>query len=54
MKPRVRAKIEVKPLFRKGDKFRIIKINDDPNLMPIEAVRLKDGEIYGFEEGELE
>lgn len=54
MKTKVRTKIEYKPLFRKGDKFKIIKINDDPNLMPIEAIRLKDRQIYGFEEGELE
>jgi len=42
------------PLYMKGDKFKIIKINKDINLMPIEAMRLKNRKIYGFEEGELE
>lgn len=41
------------PLFLKGDKFKIIQLNEDYNLKPIEAMRLKDKKIYGFEEGEL-
>ncbi len=41
------------PLYKKGDKFIIIKRNNNPNLMSIEAMRLKDRQIYGFEEGDL-
>ena len=41
------------PLYHKGDKFVIIRTNSDIHRMPIEARRLKDGCIYGFEEGEL-
>lgn len=42
------------PLYNKGDKFKIMKINEDPNLVPIEAGRIKDKAVYGFEEWELE
>ena len=49
-----RAKEEFKPLYRKGDLFKIIKINKDEGLTPIEALRLKDGKCYGFELNELE
>ena len=49
----LKTKEDFKPLFRKGDLFRIVKINEDENLMPIEAIRLKDREVYGFEVGEL-
>ena len=41
-------------LYRKGDKFKIIRLNKDEDLMPIEAMRLKNRQIYGFEENELE
>jgi len=41
------------PLYHQGDKFVIIRTNSDINRMPIEARRLSDGCIYGFEEGEL-
>jgi hypothetical protein len=41
-------------LYRKGDKFRILDIANNVNLMPIKAMRLKDREIYYFEEDELE
>jgi hypothetical protein len=41
-------------LYRKGDKFKIIKINDEPDLMPIEALHLRTKEIYGFVEEEFE
>lgn len=48
-----RAKESFSPLFLKGDEFKIVQLNDDYNLKPIEAVKIKSGEIYGFEEGEL-
>ena len=47
------AKISYYPLFEKGDEFVIVKINKDKNLMPIIAKKLKNGEIFGFYEGEL-
>jgi len=50
----MKAKKDFIPLYRKGDKFKIIKKNKETELMPIEAMRLKDGQVYGFEEGELE
>lgn len=49
-----KTKEDFLPLFRKGDRFKILKLNEDINLMPIEALRLKDGKIYGFEENEFE
>jgi len=49
-----KAKESFSPLYRKGDIFIIIKRNTDKNLTPIEARRLKDGNVYGFREGELE
>jgi len=49
-----KVKETLTPLFVKGDLFIITKRNKEPNLMPIEAKRLKDGEIYGFDENELE
>lgn len=54
MKEIVKAKEDYHPLYRKGDKFKIIKINKNPELMPIESMRIKDGEIYGFFDDELE
>lgn len=48
------SKIDCEPLFRKGDKFIIMNINTNPNLMEIEAMKLKSKRIYGFNEGELE
>ncbi|MFW6172539.1 MAG: hypothetical protein ACOC5T_02235 [Elusimicrobiota bacterium] len=48
------TKIDFEPLFRKGDYFKIVRTNKDPDLMPIEARRLKDGKVYGFWKGELE
>ena len=50
----VKAKETFEPLYKKGDKFKIIKRNKEDGLMPIEAMRIKDKEIYGFEENELE
>ncbi len=47
------AKENFSPLYFKGDKFKIIKINNDINLMSIEAMRLKNRKIYGFEVDEL-
>lgn len=41
------------PLYKRGDKFIIVKLNSDPNLTPIEAKHLRSGRIYGFNEGEL-
>lgn len=49
-----KVKETIKGLYRKGDIFEIVKINDDPDLMTIEAMRLKDGETYGFEEEDTE
>jgi len=50
----MKTKEDFDPLYRKGDLFKIVKINDDPNLVKIEAMRLKDGQVYGFDESELE
>lgn len=41
------------PLYRKGDKFKIIKINNNPDLMPVEAVDLRSRVVYGFTEEEI-
>ena len=47
--------IECQPLFRKGDRFVIIKENNNPDLMDIEAQELKwKRRIFGFDKGELE
>jgi hypothetical protein len=54
MKKLFKAKETFEPLFNKGDLFKIIKTNADPNLMELECMRLKDGKIYGFEKDELE
>ena len=45
---------DFRPLFRKGDLFKIIKINKDPALMNVEALHLRDKQIYGFDTWELE
>jgi hypothetical protein len=50
----VTAKEDYSPLYKKGDKFRIVKINKDSNLTQIEAMRLKDKNVYGFDKNELE
>lgn len=47
------AKEDCMPLFRKGDKFAIVKRNSNLQLMPIEAMRIKNKKIYGFYGGEL-
>jgi len=49
-----KAKFGCEPLYREGDKFRVVKKNKDPNLMPIEALHLRTKQVYGFEEDELE
>jgi hypothetical protein len=49
-----KTKIDFQPLFRKGDRFTLVKKNNNPDLMPIEARSIKDGWIFGFEEDELE
>ena len=49
-----KTKDEFFPLYKEGDSFKIVQLNTNVNLVPIEAVRLKDGMIYGFEDGELE
>lgn len=49
-----KAKQSFYPLFRKGDEFKIVGENNSSFLMPIEAMHLKSGEVYGFEEWELE
>ena len=48
------AKEDFYPLYRKGDKFVIVKRNTDENLAPVEAKHLKSKEIYGFCEEEFE
>ena len=50
----VKAKEGMGKLYMKGDKFKILKINKDPDLMPIEALHLKSKETYGFTEEEIE
>lgn len=50
----VKVKEGEPPLYLKGDKFKILRINENPDLMPIVAMRFKDKELYGFEEDELE
>jgi len=49
----VKTKKDFMPLFRKGEKFKIIRINTDERLMPIEALSLFSKEIYGFEKEEF-
>ena len=49
-----RAKEDFKPLFRKGHRFIIVDRTDDPGMLPILAMKLKNKEKYGFYEGELE
>ena len=53
MKKKFKAKEDYFPLYRKGDEFIIVKVNKDPDLMPIEAMRLKNKAIYGFEKEEI-
>jgi len=50
----LKTKQEFEPLYIKGERFKIIKTNHDKQLMPIEAVSLRTGFVYGFELGELE
>jgi len=56
MKPNdiVKPKESFYPLYNKKDFFKVIKINTEEGRMPIEAMKLKDKKIYGFDEGELE
>ena len=54
MKKLFRAKETFEPLYHKGDLFKIIRVNTNPDLMELEGIRLKDGKIYGFEKSELE
>jgi len=49
-----KAKYSFYPIYKNGDKFKIIQLNENIDLMPIEAMCIKDGRIYGFWEGELE
>jgi len=49
----VKAKEDYYPLYRRGDKFKIIIINKNPDLMPIEALHLRKNKIYGFFKEEL-
>jgi hypothetical protein len=50
----VRAKDDCFPLFKKGDLFKITQINEDPELMPIEAIHINTKDVYGFEKEELQ
>ena len=47
------AKEGFEPLYRKGDKFKIIKFNKDKDLLPIEALHLRTGNVYGFYRDEV-
>lgn len=49
-----KTKDEFFPLYKEGDSFKIVQLNTNVNLMPIEAMRIKDKRTYGFWEGELE
>ena len=48
-----KAKEDFKSLYKKDDLFKIIKINKEPEMMPIEALHLKSQQIFGFVEDEL-
>ena len=47
-------KQEFYPLYRKGDKFKIVKINKEKDLLPIESLHLRTKQIYGFERDEIQ
>lgn len=49
-----RAKEDFFPLYRNGDEFVIVERTNDERLLPIGAKRLRGGEVYYFEEGDLE
>jgi hypothetical protein len=48
------AKEDFKPLYYKGDKFKIIKINNHLDLLPLECLHFKTRNVYGFEFEELQ
>ena len=47
------AKETFPPLYSKGDKFKILDVTSDKDMLPILAKRLKNKKVYGFEYGEL-
>lgn len=49
----VKSMEEFYPLYRKGDSFIILEKTNDERLLPIKALRLKDKQIYYFNDGEL-
>jgi hypothetical protein len=49
-----KAKADFDTLYRKGDIFVIVERNRDERLLPIGAMKLRDNEVYYFEENELE
>lgn len=49
----VKTKEGMMPLYRKDDEFKIIRLNKEEGLIPIEARHLKSGRIYGFNEWEF-
>lgn len=50
----VRVKDGMEPLYTKRDKFKIVNINKNPDLMPFVALNLRTKKTYGFFEEELE
>lgn len=54
MMKRYKAKEDFYPLYGKGDEFIILDRTTDERLLPIAAKRIKDGEVYYFNDGELE
>ena len=50
----VKVKEGLPPLYHKNDEFKILKIENEDGDLPIQAMRLRDKQIYYFYEGELE
>ena len=50
----MKVKETFESLYKKGDEFKIIKRTTESGLMPICAMRLKDKQIYWFQEDEFE
>lgn len=43
-----KAKESFYPLYQKGDEFIIVDLTDEPNLLPIAAMKITTREIYYF------
>lgn len=50
----VKVKEGFYPLYYKGEKFRIIKLNKNKDLMPVEMKSLRTKETFGFEKFEID